>query len=135
MNILIGVLTGLMLINGASSIETNVEYGIVMNEQGDGKIVVNADDYYNYISYSNIEGVEIGDCIKTTNININGECEYRYDEIVETRIDRYEGDDINEYCIFEIHDDGDIITGECSASTYINAVNMDEYSDMLKLWE
>ena len=140
MNYLAGLLAGLMLMGNTNatpvrSVEVRTDYGIVLNEQGDGKIVVDADDYYNYISYRNVAGAETGDCVKTVSINVNGECEYRYDTIVETCIDRYEGDDINEYCIFEIWDNNNIVMGECYAWEYVDAVNADDYSDMHKLWD
>ena len=134
MKLLIGVLAGLMLTNGATSVELRTDYGIVLNEQGDGKIVVDADEYYNYISYRGVKGTEIGDCVKTISININGECEYRYDTIVETCIDRYEGDDANEYCVFEILDGENIVMGECYAWEYVDAVNVDEYKEIHDVW-
>lgn len=136
MNYLIGLLAGLMLVGGTNttSVEVRTDYGIVLNEQGDGKIVVDADPQYNYISYKNMADIEIGDCIKTISVNINGECEYRYDTIVETCIDRYEGDDINEYCVFEIKDGNKIIMGECYAYEYVDAVNVDEYMGIAEVW-
>lgn len=141
MNFLVGVLAGVMMANAnATPINTNVKsvevetvYGIVLNAEGDGKIVVDADPYYNYISYSGVDA-EVGDCIKTICVNVNGECEYRYDTVVETCIDRYEGDDINEYCVFEIHDGENTVMGECYAWEFINATNKYDYTDIIKVW-
>lgn len=137
-NFVVGLLAGIMVLGAiptpTTSIEVETIYGIVLNEQGDGKIVVNADEEYNYISYKSVEDAEIGDCIKTICVNIDGECEYRYDTIVETCIDRYEGDDANEYCVFEIKDGENIIMGECYAWEYVDAINAKEFEDIHKVW-
>lgn len=91
--------------------ECDITYGVVLDIEKNGRVCVDADPTYNYISYKEIDA-NPGEVIKTyTFINEYGEIEYRFDKVCPISIDRYEGDD-RTYAIFEILDGNDMVMGE-----------------------
>ena len=74
--------------DGAILIERTI--GVVLNEDGDGRILNTDDEYYNYISYNSVEDVYPGDVILTYFI-YNPDTDYiddillRFDYVIDTQ--------------------------------------------------
>lgn len=81
-------LTGEMLENRNGSIIIEKTIGIVLNDEGDGKILNTDDDYYNYINYSRVEGAKEGDiiltyCVYNPDTNYVDDILLRFDYIID----------------------------------------------------
>lgn len=58
-------LTGEMLENRNGIIYIEVLWGIVLNDDGDGRVLSTSDPFYNYISYKYVDGATTGNIILT----------------------------------------------------------------------
>lgn len=108
--------------------ECEIVYGVVLDAEKNGRICVDADPIYNYISYKGLD-VRPGEVVKTyTFLDECGDVEYRFDEVCPIFVDRYEGDD-RVYAIFEILDGNDTVMGEIPLDIFSEVP--DEYTHAL----
>lgn len=84
---LITILISILTLASMHGFSFSTCYGVCLNPAGDG-VIISDYDYsgQNYINYSdklNGQTPEAGAIIKTVCIEVNGECEYRIDTVVE----------------------------------------------------
>lgn len=103
--------------------ECDIIYGVVLDAEKNGRVVVDADPEYNYISYRGVDA-KPGEVVKTyAFVDEYGDVEYRFDEVCPIFVDRYEGED-TEYVVFEILDGNNTVMGECPSSIFVDAPNL-----------
>lgn len=100
-----------------SPYSVDVVYGVCVTADGDGELLDTEDEEwgeYNYISYRYVDGVEVGDVVKTVLFNENGECVERYDQIMNGFVDW----DERWNTVYEITDGNDTIIGTLPLTSF-----------------
>lgn len=77
-------------LEGKGDLVIEIDYGVVLNSKGDGRILNTSSKRYNYISYRRVKGVHKGDVIMSVFIYAPDRMAYdddlvRYDWIIDRR--------------------------------------------------